>query len=108
MAGAPVHGIQPAPPITHFYGYRPAQALKAWPGEAGEKEQGPRGCCPLSRADLMVSAGKGDAFTGLRHYAQHSSDPSFCLSCRAGPSSSEANPQVSQCQAGVVSLSLLC
>lgn len=46
----------------------------------GRRSRGPGGCCPLSRGDLMVSAGKGDAFTGLSPSRWHSSDPSFCLS----------------------------
>ena len=129
MEGAPVHGTQPAPPITHAWP-GPAWAL-TWPGGAegtahhprvawpclgsdlagrgegtahhphvawaclgsdlagrggGRRSRGPGGCCPVSRADLMVSAGKGDTFTGLWPLAGTALTPLSASPCRAGPS----------------------
>lgn len=71
----------------------------------GRRSRGPGSCCPLSRADLMVSAGKGDAFTGLSPSRWHSSDPS---PCRAGPSLFGARPpSISVPSRGLSSLSPL-
>ena len=151
MAGAPVQGTQPAPPITRVWP-GPAWALTwpggaegtahyphvAWPGlgsdlagrgegtahhqhmawaclgsdlagrGGGRRSRGPRRCCPLSRADLTVSAGKGDAFTGLWPLSGTALTPLSASPCRAGLLLFRAQPpSISVPSRGLSSLSPL-
>lgn len=85
MAGAPVHGIQPAPPITRTWP-GPAQAL-TWPGEVGGEGAGAPGAAVHSAGQTSwCQLGRVMPSQGSRPLAGTALTPLSASPCRAGPS----------------------